>query len=291
MSPSPAITEPESMSKPHYQLRLASQQAEPSTDFIEATIKHGRMTKNILYLSASSERFACHAETAKCWWHHLAYLVIDIHGIRSTDEALYLGDLLIAAAANSICKEILGTKPFGLVSVLRKSRAYPLPAGYYEKFLVALHSAKRSKILNHAPIVTPDLINVVVALPESVLSTKIVSALENSSQVEAALYYFDALLKIFPPEYNKRIRQSLSEVQHFQHFDSWFARWLEKVPPYRGPLVRKLTLATDPVTQGPRFNGDGVSQLPSPVCQRNGRGQLLLLSLVCRLSRSDLATQ
>lgn len=242
MSPVPALPECDGSTVPLRSCQFLSEQPEPSGGLLAATVRHGRMAQNILLLSASSKRFASHVEAVESWWHHLAYLAIDIHGIRSTEEALYLGDLLAAAAASDICIEILGTKPTGLVAVLRKIRAYPLLPGYYEKLIEALNSAKRLKILVHSPVITPDLINVVSTLPEEVLSMKIVSAVENESQVESALYYFDALLKIFPPEDHQRIQQSLSNVRRFSHFEAWFGRWLEKSPPIEAPWAGNALL-------------------------------------------------
>lgn len=215
MSPASAISECELKSSDMDVPKPRSRKTEPADILTEATARHGRMAPQVILLVASSARFAEHVDTADTWWHHLVYLAIDIHGIRSVDEALYLGDLLASAPAKDICVEILGKTPTGLLSILRKIRAYPLPLGYYQKLIEALESAKRLKLLAHSAVVTPDLLDVVSMLPEEVLTTNLVSAVRSSTQAESALYYFDALHKIFPPEEHQRIWQSFSKIERF----------------------------------------------------------------------------
>lgn len=234
MSPAPAFSECEHLSGATNEPKSAKIE-QPAEILAEATVRHGRMTPQVMLLAASSARFAGHVDAAEPWWDHLVYLAIEIHGIRSFDEALYLGDLLSAAPARDICAAILGKKPIGLLSILRKIRAYPLPLGYYRKLIEVLESDKRLKLLAHRPAVTPDLIDVVSMLPEEVLSPNLISAVGSSTQAESALYYFDALHKIFPPEDHRRIWQSFSKIKKFDEIGRWFGSWLEKSPAIEAP--------------------------------------------------------
>lgn len=237
MSPASAPSECELKSSDMDVPKPRSRKTEPADILTEATVRHGRMAPQVMLLVASSARFAGHVDTADTWWHHLVYLAIEIHGIRSVDEALYLGDLLASAPAKDICVEILGKTPTGLLSILRKIRAYPLPLGYYQKLIEAVESDKRLKLLAHSAAVTPDLLDVVSMLPGEVLSTNLIAAVRSSTQAESALYYFDALLKIFPSEDHQRIWQSFRRIEKYEQIGRWFGRWLEKSPAIEAPWL------------------------------------------------------
>ncbi|MEG3806286.1 hypothetical protein DBT53_000740, partial [Aerococcus mictus] len=234
------------------------------------TSQHGRFATDIGILSDASPRFAAHVEIAKPWWHHLVYLIVDLKGTGSGEYAVHLADLLASASAKDICNEVLGARPVGLLTILGKIRAYPLPEGYYVKLMDTLALSGRLKLLLHQTNITPDLIDVLMTLPDEVVSAKLVSALKNLNEARCVAYYIDALLSIFPAGVYPRIWASVRKLSNFEDLEKWSTLWIERAPapamPWSGnALLRPIETPSDLVAAGREFQNCLRGYVPSMV--------------------------